>query len=586
MFSLTPIPLLPPPVRGTQRILRSLPDSFLLASLSRDTTSILLLKDSRTTTVLSFKQNVDILNASLSDDNELIHVTERFTDASTRRICYRSAIYDVQGMGQTSELFYSFPLDGLFVGKPDHYHVILYLDSKILNFQVYRTRKGIERKARATISNVIWMTYWPHSLSLVQETGKTFSLQFLEPSSTYAWATVATRRVPVQESACLPWQMSLIPLNDYLLPIFRYSRYRFILAQHHSKLCFIQQVFGRQYSELVFHISLTPTQFSEFVVIPGAAPDIPICSARFADLILLFAPHSFVCVIDLRSKRPGIAVLPKCFAPSECGLCAESLSRKNSLIDLDSGEAYQMKMSFQSLHLYEAQVDRKALAAFACLSQRLRDVEIIAQLLHFLETRGDHLDLIEFFRVFFGQLPQFPAATVPRRPPVRIPEQFEELVDNMESEFPSLSTVPRHDFYREQLAVRKRITEKSFEKCYQMLKDQNSTVMVLRAAVGRWVTQKQPSRFWQTVITLIVHLESMVAHCPEGRRLKQDLPKWDELPASREIKHRLMHFRVFEGKVASEVPELEYWKVRLGSWEAKITDFNRVSPNGDPSSAN
>ncbi|OHT06157.1 hypothetical protein TRFO_25845 [Tritrichomonas foetus] len=104
------------------RVLRSTPDYLLVGSTQRDRTSIFLVRpDDSSLLVLSLAQSLDLVNASLSSDNEMIHITEKITN-KTGDFIFKSKIIDItrgyfseEGGGINGGCYSKEPIDGLFI---------------------------------------------------------------------------------------------------------------------------------------------------------------------------------------------------------------------------------------------------------------------------------------------------------------------------------------------------------------------------------------------------------------------------------------------------------------------------------------
>lgn len=157
-----------------------------LLRLSRQGASIILSRPDKTSiVVLSFKNTVDIINASLSPDSKLVHVTDRFRSSTTTQLCYRSSIYAVQAIAKTNDRFYSEPIDAFFVAKPSHYHLVVHSPGLLTNFQVIRDRKQIQRKKPEQMSNIVWVATHVHFLWVASEYRKTFEFHLFEENKNY-----------------------------------------------------------------------------------------------------------------------------------------------------------------------------------------------------------------------------------------------------------------------------------------------------------------------------------------------------------------------------------------------------------------
>jgi hypothetical protein len=543
-----------------------MPDALLVGSISRNKTSILLRKvDGSSIVVMSFSQTIDLINASLSDDNELVHITERVTSTITRRVGFRAAIYDVHGISKPFEAFYSSPVDGIFIAKPSHYHLLLYTSSQIHNFQVKRDKKGIDRKDKGSIKSVIWMNFWRGRLSIISDHRTGQAYQSFSPNSNFGWTPISEVAVSVHENAQLPWELSLLPNGGSRLPLFRYCNYRFFIVEVSHTICFIQQLFDQK-GNLAFNLSVFPTGLSETIPIADVSPDVPICFARFGDVLVLFGPNAFICLIDLKSKVPFIRMLPKWFVSACCGQCAESIPHSNSVIDLDSGDAFALSVSYKSPELLARAIDGEVLLGCAMLAERTNNPETIADLLHVFEWQQNLPNMVRFFQHFFSLLPQSVVRRASEfgvaRRRVRIPDPFREILNAMEIQSPSAGRRSRTNFFLDHMSIRKHLNEETYTKVLQMLHEQNNAMLTLHAAFDRWVKELKATAVWQAVVAIVLQFEAMVNDCPEVPQLRTEMQDPSNMPVSRVMQHRLRSCRLFQEETGDELRELRYWKIK------------------------
>jgi hypothetical protein len=262
-----------------------------------------------------------------------------------------------------------------------------------------------------------------------------------------------------------------------------------------------------------------------------------------ADVLVVFASNCFICLIDFNAKVPLILILPKIFANSCCGICAEAIPDRKSVVDLDSGEIYNVEISFKNSDVYSQFLDKNALFGFAALTQRMLDGDILADLLRVLEVHDKVISLVLFAQFFFSFLPQ-PVPPSRRRAP-QIPDAFLEIIEDMELEFPSASRQSRVAFFRDQIAMQK-ISDKACTKVLRMLKDQNNTVMVIRAAIAQWIARYNPTRFRQALFKLVLHNEAIARDCPQIPGLKDETQATDVAPVSPVLRYSLRPTGLFQ----------------------------------------
>jgi hypothetical protein len=564
MLSFSPCRLLSKETRREIRVLRSTPTGFLVAALSKQKTFIYLChKDGSSIVVISFNEFCDVLNASLSDDNAFVHITERISHTLTRKICYRSAIYDLQGISRTHEQFYPSPADGFFVLKTATYWLMVFHDNELTMAQISRGGRITRRKT--AFSNVLWMDFWNRSLTIVIENRRTYQCAIFTPTGSCTWQSVSSQRVTIHEHAFLPPELCLLPLGEVHLPVYRSSRYRFFLFKVRHRTCFIQQLF-RAGEPLAFNVSIVPTTWTETIVIPQVAADVPVCFFQHGELVIGFVSNHFLCVIDVKHKRPFILRLPKSFVLSGCSPCAETVPNRRMVVDIDSGEVYEVAISFQSPEVYSKLIDRNTLIGFACLTQRMHRPDIVADLIHVFEP--DYLTLLSFVQSIFSFLPPPPRAI--RRPP--IPEEFEDVVASIDTEFPAAGCLSRAGFFRAMLGQQRRISAESCDRVLRMLRDQN--IIVLKSGLNQWIKKYRPSAFVQAIVRLILDTESVAAECPKIPDLRQEAQSADGVPMSQTVRSRLRECGLFQQRSREDAEDVAYWQFRITGcdWTKCLTD--------------
>jgi hypothetical protein len=286
------------------------------------------------------------------------------------------------------------------------------------------------------------------------------------------------------------------------------------------------------------------------------------------DFVIAFASNHFVCVIDFKPSPPTIYKLPKGFALSCCGDCAETIPERNAVIDIDSHEIYTVSVSFKSPELLSRIVDRASLTAFAVLAQRLFDPVHIADIFHLLKVRGDSRSVLDFVHAFFSQLPQPNRSfALSSRRRSAIPPNYLELVHDMDVEWPSSTRVSRMRFFREQLMQQRSTSEDACAFALRMLKEQNNTILVLRTALTEWANRYQPDRFSFAIVKFVLHTEAMDVECPQIPLIVSETQGTKDVPISREIRYRIRECGMFQQRNGAEATEAAWWNAKIGKLE-------------------
>jgi hypothetical protein len=362
-------------------------------------------------------------------------------------------------------------------------------------------------------------------------------------------------KVAVLEQALLPCEFCLLPIDDSRVAIFRYSRSRPSTFNVRRRWCFVQQLYLPD-TNLTFNLSFLGSETSENIDIPNVAPDIPICF-----FVVGANP-------DLEPAVPVIYHLPRGFAFSCCWRCAESIPERNAVVDIDSHEIYTVGLSLESHELLAHNVNRDSLSAFAFLAQQLFDRVHITDVFRLLAVQNDCFFLLDFVRFFFSHLtrpirhlPNNWALAQRRRP--TIVASFLELVHDMEVEWSSSTRRSRLSFFQRQFAVIKSSTHDACARALRMLKNQNTTILVLRTALSEWTNRFDLARFWDVAVRFALHAEAMAVERPQISGLRAEMQATAGLPISRGFRHRLSACGLFQERTQDEDVEVEWWKARI-----------------------
>ena len=81
-----------------------------------------------------------------------------------KKIAFKSVVYGITSVLKPNEWYYSSPIDAHFVGTPEKYHMIVYKETKLINYEITMKKPSINRKKRSEFTNVIWFSKWQSSL--------------------------------------------------------------------------------------------------------------------------------------------------------------------------------------------------------------------------------------------------------------------------------------------------------------------------------------------------------------------------------------------------------------------------------------
>ncbi|OHT09543.1 hypothetical protein TRFO_21599 [Tritrichomonas foetus] len=567
---------------GQIRVLQTRPDYLLIGSFRKNKTAIQLIqKDSTSLLVFKMDHNMDIINASLSSDNELLHVTEKII-IKNGEIAFRSKIYCLLRNSVSYECLYKEPVNAFFVDGNNSINFMIY-SSEILSLaNVEVTKQKINITKIKTFNNVIWFSYDKTNeiLSLIYGVKFSYTLNIIHSKFT----SMTTCKVMVHPQAKLPNDFSLLPINLNHLPLFRTTNYRIYIFKRGQSYVMIQQLFTGTNASCSFHISTFPTVFSQTVTVSGVASDIPICVFQKESLIFVFAPNSFISIIDTTNTPPFITTLPKQFATAVCGQCAAYLREQESVIDLDTSEIYKIELSFKFPQFYLQSLNSKALYGFATICARLPNIEYLSSILHIFELTNNHSLAIKFFRQFFSlcqdqkvgpsrshsylmshssSISQHISSA---RTPIlhkRTPSNVKDALNDLEKEFPSASSMTRTEWFCNKINESQKGIE-NYNEILSFMKQQNNMVLNIRAAIEQWVAKYHPSLIWQMIVGLAIQNEATFNNFPAIPDLKDEIEHLSQKFCSKQMIEALSRNGLLAKKTKeSNDNQVDYWSQRL-----------------------
>jgi hypothetical protein len=182
--------------------------------------------------------------------------------------------------------------------------------------------------------------------------------------------------------------------------------------------------------------------------------------------------------------------------------------------------------------------------------------DIVADLIHLFEP--DYLTLLSFVHSIFSFLTPPPCGR--RRPP--IPGEFQDVVANIDIEFPAAGRLSRTDFFREMLGRQRRVSAETCNRVLRTLTEQNNTVVVLKSGLNQWIKKYRPGPFIQAVLRFILDTESVAAECPKIPELRQEAQTADGIPMSQIVCYRLRECGLFQQRNREDAEEVAYWQCR------------------------
>ena len=579
------------------RVLRSKAEYLLIGVIQKNLTTIHILQ-SDSTSVMVFKalHNMDVINASVSSDNTLLHVSEKVI-TKNHEIVYRSRIFDLQGNSIHYENVSKYPIDGIFVNTSSNIN-FLYFNEETLSFaNVEIINQKISITKIKYYNSVVWFRYDETSdiLSIIYFSKFSYFLSQLR----FGLSEVSSTKILLHPKAKLPNEISLIPTFSAMIPLYRVSNYIIYNYTKDQTQYIIQQLFMGSDSNLAFQISSFPHVFNQTVTISNTAPDIPICSMQCESLIFVWAPNSFITVIDITNDIPIISTLSKIFSTSICGQCATPIIEHNCIIDLDSSEIYNVVLSFEFPQFYLKSIDSRVIYTFATICTRLSNIEYISSILHIFELADDYSMAMCFFRNLFeicqGQYSMTKSSkshssligynkmtranssftsinsllkqNKPNEdsPHKRTPSYSNSELPDNEKIYSSPYQAAPGSFKDLRLAAQKGASiPKSISSknaIFSIFKQQNNMMLNIRSAIDQWIVKYHPTQNWQMTVICSVQSESVYYNFPSF--LQEDTESFSRKYFSYSMVEFLNGTMLRKNIRSSEKDQLDYWRRRI-----------------------
>lgn len=601
---------LPPDKSGRIRVLGDTWDGCLLFSVTSTTfTSVEMVdKDQVATTVISFPKFIDLVNADLSNDRRLVHLTERLK--TSEGYVYISVIHDIQTLAKSKDFRHNQPMMGIFhpVTIGESYQLIHIVGQRVTHLAVTVSNRHVDiEKVRGGI-NIPNVIYWN-----LDRDKEIFSAIFQKAPkiaylAEYKFNGNSTPSQPPYQilyfpNSALPLELALHPSSHLQLPFYRNFANRFFIHRYKNTTCLIQQLFDSKQGNLSFSISTYPHIFNRVVTVPQVQADLPICSDVFNSIVIVFVPNEFMIVIDISSKPPVLSFLPKQFATSFCSSCAASLPIKHHLVDLDLSEVVKYNIDFSATQMFSAVMDKTSWEAIAHICSKILDAESIAAIFNLIQEKNEPTLATKFISDLFtftmeclpennSRTPKRTRSEMFNRPSSlsklateksrvsslhvdkkMLPPGLSEILDEIETEFPSASRISRRqtfkNFVKKLMKDRemKHSHESAADEALEHLRHQNEVVLVLRDAIDLWVQKYSPSQFWQLSICFVIKNETCFNNFPRIPCLNEEIQQMANGMCSPAMTNQLTLFGVLNAESyktrAIHQAQNNYWSSRF-----------------------
>jgi len=573
---------------------------------TQKTTSIEIVQpDGSSITALLFNEYMDIINADLSPDNELIHITNRVS--SNKGFAFSSIICHIHSTARSKEFISEQPIIAFFLNdnNPPSYQLIHIVGDKMAHIQATLSKKQVDIERLRGGINIPSVIHWSYhrdlsTLYVIHEINNQYQLSEFNikniKSSGHSPFTVS-----INSQSKLPDELSLNPLATMHIPFFRTFKNRIFVTRYHSKVCIIQQLFDNPDGCLMFSVNTYPRPFFNIVTVPNAPCDLPLCFLQFSSVIVAFVPNHFVCFVDISQTPPFMSLQMKPFCTSPCGDCSSPIQIANCIIDLNSCDIYQISIDLSQAGVFAKSMDKSKWDLMALIAARLENVDSYVGIFDLLQRMGDVNNVFHFFRRLFKfigfetmprsmsghLLPKRQQSMVLSRPQSLVHHQrfvsesskaphFNALPDSIlsrlteiDTEFPSASSVTRKHAFRNIIkSMMQRNTSLKFEKAAQKamskLESQNSLSLLLRASIDKWCSSIKPDIFWEFIICFVMENESIFSDFPSIMVLRDEVENLFASFGTESMRRVLEHSKVINPRQRHDSKdEMEFWLNRI-----------------------
>jgi hypothetical protein len=382
----------------------------------------------------------------------------------------------------------------------------------------------------------------------------------------------AKLKVRLPGTGVLPSELALAPSCEIVLPYYRSANSRVFVFRCNAQICIVQQLFEGVDASCAFSIDIYPDGFNKTVFVPGVGSDLPLCFLGEGEIVCVFVPNYFMCVIRLGGHAPLISTLPKQFSASVCGRCCSNSPVANHIVDLDSADIFHVTFDFSAYALLAPIMTKTAwdVAAQVCSSSLA--VPHLSSLLRLIDLAGDPSTLIGFFKLLFEYL--CPARGRHRRSEtVRVHASVMAHLAEMDRHFPCADGSSRSSTLPRLLceAADSRAPELSVQRAFQILHHQNQAALCLREAVENWAREFRPLDLEMLRVVITIHSEAVGRRLPAMPGLAEAVAPAIEEECSRPIARAIAAAKIAK-QVAmdrEEEEEAQWWADRLPPQNAR-----------------
>ena len=417
-----------------------------LVNNSKETSIEVVSPDGESITALQFNEYMDIVNADLSSDCEILHITKRIT--YQKGFAFSSIFYHIHSRAKSRELISDKPINAFFVpnGSPPDYFLLHIINKKISHIHITLTKNSIDMevfRGGINIPNVISYTYHRSTTSLIvlHEMNKQVLLSEFDLTNFKSHAA-RPQAVTIHPHSELPPELALNPISALHLPYFRCKTNRIFSTRYGSKICVVEQLFENIDNFMEFSISMYPRPFYTTITVPNVRCDLPLCYQQFNSLIFLFVVNHFICIIDIAENPPFISLQLNPFSSGILSDCSAPLPLSHYMIDLSSGDVYHVQCNLESYKLFLPFMDKTRWDLMSLLCARLQNAGATTSIIKLLYEYNDPLIVVYVIQKIFSFMEYQPhQSQEEKRTILRQRSSFAPPPDPLINSFPSKSSL-------------------------------------------------------------------------------------------------------------------------------------------------
>ena len=387
------------PVRT--RVLSVVQQNMLLYSVSSSTRTEfqLVSENGETATVIAFNKYMDIVDADLSSDFEIIVYTERIISKGTFK--YVSVLCHIHSFSKLKVFEDNLPIASYFLPDNSYYQLLHIIGHKLMHFKLFKTGfNKFEIKVYREGLNITNCKKWFYSSQ--KEVFYAFSNNYLIAYKARQLNDGSEKSEKLKKyfydndnNSYLPEELALIPSTFSNHPYYRFSSGNVCVTRMaNDDYGIVEQLYCGDDSCLTFMVSTVVSKFRKIVSVPRAQPDLPISFITHKTVVFAFVPNCFIALIDFSLKFPHITMMPRSFCDSIASPLTLNIGSSNYVVDLDNGEVYKCNVLLDNFPESLNYTDRTILSIFARLTTVLPNHIAIPQAIKSLPY---DINCIQFF---------------------------------------------------------------------------------------------------------------------------------------------------------------------------------------------